>query len=185
VFKFMSGLSLLLCVATIALWVRSYHVHDEAVHARVGGTYTEIYSGMGRMTIERTDGCPYDLVHWQRSRGGPSSVWIDTLAAPDGREWVKPMFDESGYLIASGPWFIPTGPRSVTWIRYWLVVLLAALLPVVHAVPFVFNRWRARRFAREGRCPHCGYDLRATPDRCPECGRPAATFETVQSPLAR
>ena len=34
-------------------------------------------------------------------------------------------------------------------------------------------KWRRRRRASTGRCPRCGYDLRATPDRCPECGRAA------------
>lgn len=34
-----------------------------------------------------------------------------------------------------------------------------------------WRKRRQRKWLAEGRCCGCGYDLRASPDRCPECGR--------------
>ena len=42
------------------------------------------------------------------------------------------------------------------------------LSPLVLA--FVFHVLRSKPRKRFGYCRKCGYDLRATPDRCPECG---------------
>ena len=53
----------------------------------------------------------------------------------------------------------------------WLAALLFLLLPAVRTHRFV----RRRRRRRAGRCPACGYDLRATPGQCPECGEAAVT----------
>jgi hypothetical protein len=50
---------------------------------------------------------------------------------------------------------------------YWLLSALTAVGPVAWVVQSVRRRQRERR---KGFCSHCGYDLRATPDRCPECG---------------
>lgn len=64
----------------------------------------------------------------------------------------------------------PFGERTVAYaVPHWLVALVLAI-----PVAWLFNAWRRRVRAERmasGQCVACGYDLRATPDRCPECGQ--------------
>ncbi len=62
------------------------------------------------------------------------------------------------------------GLRAVV-VPYWFVV---AVLAVAGGGPIVrYRRGRARRRRAAGLCARCGYDLRASPERCPEWGAAA------------
>ena len=51
-------------------------------------------------------------------------------------------------------------------VPFWFLLLLAGAGLAL---------WRRKHF-RAGLCAACGYDLRATPDRCPECGASALSL---------
>jgi predicted amidophosphoribosyltransferase len=58
-------------------------------------------------------------------------------------------------------------PYDALIIPYWPLALLAAAYPLIAASKLIRSHLRRRA----GCCIACGYDLRASPDRCPECGR--------------
>ena len=98
------------------------------------------------------------------------------IASVDGRFYVQPgaIPDDIGMsgwaLLGFGRW---TAPADATiWaimFPHWFVALLAAPLPALALASMTRVRRRATR-RRAGFCPACGYDLRASPQRCPECG---------------
>jgi hypothetical protein len=139
-----AGASLLVCVATAALWVRSYYVGDAV----------NLYDGRGRV---------WRLMSWK------AGIDFFILPARQTRrfEYVTRPMDAPGGGRALHFRLSP-GVVTVIVVPHWVLCLAFAGAGVLLLRV-------ARRRDQIGLCPICGYDLRATPARCPECGAvPAA-----------
>lgn len=154
-------LSLLICTATILLWLRSYWRADFFYVCDNRGSGLAIVSFSGRMIIAPAS--RYTL--W--SGIGWRSMESYGLNRPMKYHWTFGVDSDDDSLH----------------FPHWSLIALTAIAPII--------RLRRRRNAISRPigllCPKCGYDLRATPYRCPECGytRPAPLTAPPKALLQR
>jgi hypothetical protein len=191
VFHFFAGASFLCLALATVFWIRSAFRLDIAVRdftdqqGVLSGDFMLI-SNRGHLWIRlsKTSGFTKSvLTHSFRYRSSKAddsqlinsyifnfhrfTYHPDFLSYPSRRmEWVRvpaPQRDDSNSNLGG----TPMATSYALSIRYWIVVIAASIIP-----SFWIRQWRKRRRHRRiGLCQSCGYDLRATPGRCPECGR--------------
>jgi hypothetical protein len=178
-FTISSAISLLFFVIAGVLWVRSYWRQDILSWNRLTSrhelrpdpdisyywywhSWYSSDSGMAAKGCFVLDSCEYEFLstdsfpRWEYR--SPPNPW-------DPRAGSRSLWGRLGFRYDTGTdLFI--GPYSMISVPCWIVAALLSGLPAVWVVSLLRNR--SRRQA--GHCRRCGYDLRASRDRCPECG---------------
>jgi hypothetical protein len=186
-FNLAAAVSLILCVATVAVWVRSYWRMDE-LRLRFGespasATYTSVFSSRGVLMFwaRRTPALPWFRTGQFLSGYERMATWAPqtagSLRGMDGGT-LEPSHVAPGWQArtdVSAAW--GTMPSVSVVMPHWIVFLVTAILPGVAIYRIKRDTAKARELRRvmRGACPKCSYDLRATPQRCPECGTVPAT----------
>jgi hypothetical protein len=169
-FNTLAVASLLLCLATAGLWVRSHWVYDR-LFGRQHYQFTAL-SFRGHLAGS--------LEWYEQSEGGPTPPWAFhiTHSPPPwdglGLAYDMDAYPQSHYGFTARHRDVYARYTLNTWtwhVRDRSLFAAFAVLPAVVAFRQLRAVRRRRRRARLGLCLACGYDLRASPERCPECGR--------------
>ncbi|HEV2292424.1 MAG TPA: hypothetical protein VGR35_01130 [Tepidisphaeraceae bacterium] len=94
-------------------------------------------------------------------------------------EMFRPGSRWAGFGTLSGAYTHFGGRYHGVQIPWWFIWLATAVPPTWL---WMSHRRHARWLRRSGRCPACGYDMRATPERCPECGTVPTGRESPHNP---
>jgi hypothetical protein len=161
----------------VGLWVFSYQSRiDIRFPVRAGNTRRQIFANQGLILFLGCEQYPVDepgtviFGRYEVPEIFNANYWTGSTLGFFRRTTQVPF---QSTLTKTGFW-VPRSNRgwmnrNAVSVPYWslattMTIILLAMLQ---------RRLRARQRHREGLCPVCGYDLRATPDRCPECGAEA------------
>jgi hypothetical protein len=191
-FTLCSALSLLLCAAACGLWVRGRSTADwwEAgyFHRHPNPDFGGYVNAKKLLVIHRG--------------GRLFAAWVEVgcVGGPDrsnrvgpgdgGERWVhRGMGEREAEGGVQESWWTGTPVRGVAGICWQAeapdapaavdlpdasAAAALAVLPAWFATAGFVRRRRRRQRRLQGRCAACGYDLRATPEQCPECGAAAS-----------
>jgi hypothetical protein len=185
-FNGLSLVSLLLCLAIIVVWIRSHWAGDALIFDVNLATSSQmqriegmVESANGEIEVFGDYGfAPPDPAavsfDFRFEHGWPNNFWM-LIFNPT-------LLHRAGFLFYSAPGsgFVDHAPvtRSVQFVftfPTWIPMALLFALPIWR---WIVPRFRGRKIP--GFCAACGYDLRATPDRCPECGTiPAKPINSI------
>jgi hypothetical protein len=143
----LTALSAVLFAATVALWARSYSTCDQIW--RGGYLVQSEFGGLYLVPVARDPDYPIREAFDAGKLGAAERDWGDDVRR------LRPVR------------FIRVDAAYTTWllvVTHWFAALAFAALPAYRLARSFRHR------APPGHCRRCGYDLRATPERCPECG---------------
>jgi hypothetical protein len=172
-FLILASVSFVLSVLTVALWMRSGYISDLWTWGQGSEEYW-IRSDWGRLSVMRVSNATPQR-SYETSIGGYSGANPGPITGRYQFLGVTYTWGRSipGQIV--GPTLSTTGSGPYWSLRVYhpLVIVLLGSPAMLYATLYLLRRHQNHRMKMRlaaMQCVACGYDLRATPDCCPECG---------------
>lgn len=160
-------LAALALAGLVVLWMRSHRVSDSVGYGwrftGSDGAYRIRFTSARSAGGVAHFGAGYILPLFLRSASVREGWFVEQRAQSEAVVRSQPVWSGAGFEYHRIELTGALAIRSLG-VPYWFLCACAAMT--------LFVAWRRRRRARRrpGTCARCGYDLRESRERCPECG---------------